>query len=107
MADPPRATDRLFFAVFPDPATATRIALLGQELRRQHGLHGKMLASERLHVALHHVGDYVHLPDAVTAAAREVAATVRLPTFTVAFNCAASLRGRPDNQPFVLRVDEG
>lgn len=107
MAEQPRATDRLFFAVFPDPAATARLALLGQELRRQHGLKGKVLPPERLHVSLHHVGDYVCLPDAVTAAAREVAATVRLPTFTVAFNSAASLRGRHDNQPFVLRGDDG
>lgn len=108
MADQPRATDRLFFAVFPDPATATRIAAVGQELRCQHGLKGKALATERLHVSLHHVGDYyLRLPDEVVSAAREVAAGVHLPSFTVAFNSAASFRGRPDNQPFVLRGDDG
>ena len=107
MTDPPRATDRLFFAIFPDPAAAARLAALGQQLRCQHGLKGKVLASERLHVSLHHVGDYVGLPDAVTAAAREVAASVRLPAFTVAFNSVSSFRGRPDNQPLVLRGDDG
>ena len=107
MADQPRATDRLFFVVFPDPATAARLAHLAQQLRCEHGLRGKVLTPERLHVALHHVGDYVGLPDTVIAAAREVAATVHLPAFTVAFNSVASLRGRPDNQPFVLRGDDG
>lgn len=107
MADQPRATDRLFFAVFPDRATAAHLAHLAQQLRCELGLQGKVLAPERLHVALHHVGDYVGLPDAVTASAREVAEAVRLPAFTVAFSSAASLRGRPDNQPFVLRGNDG
>jgi 2'-5' RNA ligase len=107
MADTPRATDRLFFAVLPDPIVAARLTLLGQELRCRHRLKGKVLAPERLHVSLHHIGDFVSLPDAVTLAAREVAATVHMPGFTAVFNSVASLRGRRDNQPFVLRGDQG
>lgn len=100
-------TDRLFFAVFPDDGAAGEIARLARELRLQHGLKGKPLAPERLHVSLHHVGDYHDLPQDIVAAARDIASTISIPRFTVAFNGAASFRGRPDNQPFVLRGDDG
>jgi 2'-5' RNA ligase len=107
MAAQPRATDRLFFAVFPDRAAVTRLTALGEELRSRHGLKGRVLAPERLHVSLHHVGDYLGVPDAAVTQACEIAAGIRLPAFSVAFNSARSLRGRPDNQPFVVRGDDG
>lgn len=66
-----------------------------------------MLPVERLHVSLQHVGDFVGLPDTVVGQASRIAASVRRPTFTVAFNCVMSFRGRPGNQPFVLRGDGG
>jgi 2'-5' RNA ligase len=104
---PQQPTDRLFFAIFPDAGAAARIARLGQALRAQHGLKGKPLATERLHVSLHHVGDYAGLPQHIVAAACRVAATVAVRPFTVEFNGAASFRGRPGNQPFVLLGDDG
>lgn len=108
MAELRALTDRLFFAVFPDAGAAARIAELGQELRCQHRLRGKALVTERLHVSLHHVGDYAHAPDQHTVGlARDVAASVRLPSFAVEFNGAMSFRGRRDNQPFVLHGDDG
>jgi len=107
MTDRRHVTDRLFFAVFPDGDAAACVARLARELQCEHGLKGKALATERLHVSLHHVGDYPHLPGDVVSAARAVAETVRMPAFTVAFNSAASFRGRSDNQPLVLRGDDG
>jgi 2'-5' RNA ligase len=108
MAEHQAFTDRLFFAVFPGASAAQRIARLGEELRYRHGLRGKALASDRLHVSLHHVGDYVRPPDGtIVAAACDVAASVRMPSFAVEFNSAVSFRGRRDNQPFVLHGDDG
>lgn len=66
-----------------------------------------MLAAERLHVSLRHVGDHPGLPDAVVDKASTIAATVRRPSFTVAFNSVMSLHGRRGNQPFILRRDDG
>jgi 2'-5' RNA ligase len=108
MAELRTSTDRLFFAVFPNVDAAARIARLGDGLRCQHHLRGKALATERLHVSLHHVGDFVRPPDqGIVAAARDVAAGVHRPSFAVEFNGAMSFRGRPDNQPFVLHGDDG
>jgi 2'-5' RNA ligase len=101
------ATDRLFFAIFPDERAARHIAQLAQGLRAHHGMKGKPLATQRFHVSLHHVGDYAGLPADVASAARDVASAVAPPPFTVAFTSAASFRGRPDNQPLVLRGDDG
>jgi 2'-5' RNA ligase len=108
MAELPASTDRLFFAVFPDADAAARIAQVCEDLRRQHRLRGKPLAAERLHVSLHHVGDFAQPPDqGVVAAVRDVAGRVHLPPFAVEFNGAMSFRGRRDNQPFVLHGDDG
>ena len=107
MLDQRPVTDRLFLATFPDPDTAAHLAELGHALRLQHALKAKPFAPDRFHVSLHHVGDYAGLPQDVVSSVREVAAAVAMPPFTVAFNAAASLRGRPGNQPFVLRGDDG
>ncbi|MEO6968663.1 MAG: 2'-5' RNA ligase family protein [Rhodanobacteraceae bacterium] len=100
------ATDRFFFAVFPAPDSAARIAALAQTLRRQHGLRGKPLAAARLHVTLHHLGDYAGLPPTLVASAEAAAARVNLPAFDVAFDSASSFAGRSRQRPLVLRCKE-
>jgi RNA 2',3'-cyclic 3'-phosphodiesterase len=103
----PQPTDRLFFAIFPDVDAAARIAQLARRLRSEHGLKGKPLATKRLHVTLHYLGDYVGLPQAIVAAASAAAATVALPSFEVALDRVASFSGRPRNRPFVLLGGDG
>jgi 2'-5' RNA ligase len=105
--DLPRATDRLFFAVFPDAVTAARIVDIAQALRDSLGLRGKPLRADRLHVTLHHLGDYAGLPQDVLAMAREAAAGVEAPGFEVGFDRASSFNGKPRNHPFVLLGDTG
>lgn len=102
----PQPTDRLFFAIFPDVATAARIATLAQRLRAEHGLKGKPLATERFHVTLHPLGDYLGLPQEIVAAAGEAASAVVMPPFELAFDRAGSFLGRPRNRPFVLRAGD-
>jgi 2'-5' RNA ligase len=103
----PRPTDRLFFAIFPDAAAATRVAELAQHLRGEYGLRGKLLTTERFHVTLHHLGDYVGLPQDVVAMATEAAAGVAMPPFDVAFDRAVSFSGRPRSLPLVLSGGDG
>lgn len=104
----PKLTDRLFFAIFPDRDSASRIAELAQQLRDEHGLRGKPLKTERFHVTLHHLGDYAGLPQGIVTCAGEAAAcvTVAMPPFEVAFDRAASFSSAPRNRPFVLRGGE-
>lgn len=104
---PSQPTDRLFFAIFPGATAAARIAQLAQHLRGEHGLKGRPLATERFHITLHHLGDYVGLPQSVVAAAGDAAAAVVMSPFEVAFDRAGSFSGRPRNRPFVLRAGDG
>jgi hypothetical protein len=55
---PSKPTDRLFFALFPSEEAIPQIVKTSQQLRDVHGLTGKSLSNDRLHVTLHHVGDY-------------------------------------------------
>lgn len=99
---PALPTDRLFFAVHPDAATAERIATLAAALRSEHGLRGRPLAAERLHVTLHHLGDYAGLPDEVVRMAGEAAGRVGAAPFDASFDRAASFAARSGKKPFVL-----
>lgn len=53
-----KTTERLFFAVMADAITATHAAQIGSALLQAGLVEGKPLAPERLHVTLHHLGDY-------------------------------------------------
>ena len=99
----PRLTDRLFFALQPDADTARRIARIGEALRLEHALKGRVTAPERLHTTLLHLGDYAGFPDDLARRARDVAAALPpLAPFDVAFDRVMSFK-RPRNQPLVLR----
>jgi 2'-5' RNA ligase len=100
-------TDRLFFALFPPPAAAAQIYALQQDLRVQHGLWGRSLAMERLHVTLCHLGDYAGLPPGIVAKACEAASRLKALSFGVTFDRALSFAGRARNRPFVLRSRQG
>lgn len=99
----PQPTDRLFFAIYPDAATAAHIAQLAQQLRAEQALLGKPLKPERFHVTLHHLGDYAGLPQDLVAAACGAAASVAAAPFDITFDRAASFASTPRNRPFVLR----
>ena len=102
-----KPTDRLFFALFPSEEAIPQIVKTSQQLRDEHGLTGKSLSNDRLHVTLHHVGDYAGgLPSGLVEAAREAASKVVMTAFDVTFNRAMSFLGRPKNKPFVLRGNE-
>jgi RNA 2',3'-cyclic 3'-phosphodiesterase len=105
---PPKPTDRLFFALFPSEEAIPQIVKASQNLRDAHGLTGKSLSNDRLHVTLHHVGDYAGgLPNGLVEAAQDVAATIAMPAFGMTFDRAMSFAGSPRNKPFVLRGNEG
>ena len=102
----PRPTDRLFFAIYPNRDAAARIARLAQRQRSVQGLQGSPLATEHFHITLHHLGDYVGVPQTIVAAAGEAASAVAMPPFEVVFDRAASF-DKPRNRPFVLRGGDG
>ena len=95
-------TDRLFFAVLPDPETAARISDLAQRLRGKHGLTGKPVKAEHFHVTLFHVCDSVGLPSELVDAVAERAASVAMPPFRAEFDRIMSFR----NGALVLAGDD-
>jgi 2'-5' RNA ligase len=99
--------DGLFFAIFPDEVAAVNISRLIKSQRRVHGLKGRPILMERLHVSLHHIGCYVGLPRGITTAECEAAAAVVMSPFDIAFDRAMSFSGRSGNRPFVLRGGDG
>jgi RNA 2',3'-cyclic 3'-phosphodiesterase len=102
-----KPTDRLFFALFPSDEVIPQIVKTSQQLRDEHGLTGKSLLNDRLHVTLHHVGDYAGgLPNGLIEAAQNVAAKIAMPAFDVTFDRTMSFAGRPRNRPFVMRGNE-
>jgi len=103
-AQPP--SDRLFFAVHPDARAAQRIVKLAHSLRAKHGLRGKPIPADRVHVTLHHLGDHAGLPDSLIAMASEAAARVSMSQFEVEFDRVASFSGNGGRKhPCVLRND--
>lgn len=105
--DPPTPTDRLMFLLYPDAATAERIAAEARRLRESLNLRGQLLLTDRLHVTLHHLGDYVGLPADVVRKGEAAGAAVAAAPFDVAFDRAASFANRPGNNPFTLQGGEG
>jgi RNA 2',3'-cyclic 3'-phosphodiesterase len=104
---PQRATDGLFFALFPDANAAARIAVLARRLRGDYGLRGAPLRTDRFHVTLHHLGNYAGLPQGVVAMASQAAAAVAMPPFNIGFNRVASFSSAPRNRPLVLLGHDG
>lgn len=97
-----QATDRLFFAVFPEPAAGERIAQLARDMRATHALRGNPLLTGRLHVTLFALGDYAGLPVHIVERATEAAARVHTEPFEVSLDTVGSFIGRRDH-PLVLR----
>ncbi|HEX7917697.1 RNA 2',3'-cyclic phosphodiesterase [Rudaea sp.] len=100
-------TDRLFFAVFPDTAAGEAIARLADDIGRQHDLRGAPLKRERLHITLHHLGDYAGLPAALVEDARRAAAQIVATPFEVTFDRVKSFAGRAEKKPCVLVGADG
>jgi RNA 2',3'-cyclic 3'-phosphodiesterase len=104
---PAAPTDRLFFAIFPDPDACARVEPLAAALRARFALKGKPLATGRFHVTLFHLGDFLGVPPGVVARAREVASSVATPAFQIEFDRVLSFKGRPGHRPLVMTGGEG
>ena len=68
---------------------------------------GKPIATDRLHVTSHFLGDFPGLPKDVIASASVAAASLTSRPFEVAFDRVMSFDGKPHNRPFVLRGGKG
>jgi len=98
---------RLFFALMPDAHTAEHMARIGERLRAELGIRSRLLQTERLHITLHHLGDFAHVPEVIVARACAAAAKLVVPPFDVTFDQVLSFHGRPDHRPLVLTGTTG
>lgn len=102
-----RGSDRLFFALVPSALASGIISEFAHESRYRHGLLGRPLTPERLHVSLVHLGDFHGVPHHfVEAAGKAVSAVAAsLAPFEVKFDFAESFRRKKGLRPFVLRQE--
>jgi 2'-5' RNA ligase len=104
----PKRPERLFFGVFPDTETSIRVGRFGEQFIRERCLKGRPLRAERLHVSLHHVGDYKRLQTKFLYAAKQAGTAVSMRRFEVTFRFIESFEGppptdaRPYRRPLVL-----
>lgn len=105
--DPPTPTDRLMFLLYPDASTADRIAEEARRLREALGLRGQILQTDRFHVTLHHLGDYVGLPVERVRQGEAAGEAINVAAFEVSLDRAMSFANRPGNNPFTLQAGDG
>ncbi|MDH4907385.1 RNA 2',3'-cyclic phosphodiesterase [Xanthomonas axonopodis pv. ricini] len=102
-----KTTERLFFAVMADASTAEHAARIADRLLQGGHAEGKALARERLHVTLHHLGDYAGgLPPSLVSRASQAATRVQMDAFEVEFDRVGTFGGRRSQLPCVLRGEE-
>ncbi|PPU78116.1 MULTISPECIES: RNA 2',3'-cyclic phosphodiesterase [Xanthomonas] len=102
-----KTTERLFFAVMADAQTAQRASDIANALLQAGQVDGKRLGRERLHVTLHHLGDYAGgLPPSLVSRASQAAERIALPAFEVEFDRVGTFGGRRSQLPCVLRGEE-
>jgi 2'-5' RNA ligase len=100
-------TNRLFFALMPEAPAATRAGELVETLRGSCRLTARALPPKRLHVSLHHVGDFAGLPEAVVARAKEAGDALKSKSFAIRFDRAGSFLRKQRTLPLVLRGGAG
>ena len=97
-----------FLALFPDPNIAEQMIELGNTIRRENGMHGRLRPLSHLHVSLHFFGYGSDISEALAAILTPTckAVATQTPPFDIESDCAMSFRGRPGNNPLVLKGDD-
>ncbi|MFT3955350.1 MAG: 2'-5' RNA ligase family protein [Piscinibacter sp.] len=101
-------THRLFFAVRPDTTAAARATTQRQRIQDAYALRGGAVATERLHVTLHWLGDHAgELPTESIGAALAAGARIETGPFGVVFDRLVSLGRETRPGPVVLTGGTG
>ncbi|HET7413716.1 MAG TPA: 2'-5' RNA ligase family protein [Pararhizobium sp.] len=93
----PARPERLFFGVFPDAEAAGRINKSAARLFGEGRFEETWIRTDRLHLSLHHIGDYKHLPTKLIYAARQAGGAVWIEPFEMTFDAVGSYEGTPTN----------
>ncbi len=98
---------RLFFAIRPDAAAAAVAAQLTEQAVAAHGLGGRPVEAERLHVTLHWLHDHPGVPSAMIAAATQAGDAIEAGPFGVGFDRLESFGDARRGGPLVLSGQAG
>jgi 2'-5' RNA ligase len=97
-----RPNRRLFLGIWPDEPAANRMTMLMRLLRRDGIMPGKPVETDRLHLTLFHLGDFVdHIPPSLIPAVQTAAASLRRTPLDVVFDRIGGTRGQ-----FLLRASD-
>ncbi|MCW3477288.1 2'-5' RNA ligase family protein [Limobrevibacterium gyesilva] len=93
---------RLFFGLWPDALATKSLTRLMAQLCIDGTMPGRPVDADRLHLTLHHLGDFVdQIPPSLMPAAQAAASNVRMPPFEIAFDRIGGTRGQ-----FLLRASD-
>ena len=99
-------TQRLYFAVVPEPAMCERIGELAEAMRGEHGLQAVLTGEEVPLIILQHIGDFPGVNARTLKRICMAAAKVQRPSFEVCFDHVGSLPG-DGRYPFSLQCGAG
>jgi len=100
--------ERLFFCLMLPASAADAASEVLARSRAGHGLEGKPIRKDRLHVTLVHIGDYPNeAPPTVVEAMRQAGGSLAAPAFEVLFDRVSSFAGAPGKYPHVLVGEQG
>ncbi|RUL71057.1 RNA 2',3'-cyclic phosphodiesterase [Dyella choica] len=100
-------TDRLYLAIFPDPAYATRFEAFAAKHLAARRMDGKPVEASRLHVTLFHLGDYTELPPGLATQAADALTRLEVEPFSICFDQIGSFGNRHSHGDFVLTGSDG
>ncbi|GGA44757.1 RNA 2',3'-cyclic phosphodiesterase [Dyella nitratireducens] len=100
-------TDRLFLAVFPDPAYAARFEIFAAKHLAARRMDGKPVEAARIHLTLFHLGDFTELPPGLATRAAEALSHLEAEPFTIRFDQIGSFNNRSSHGDFVLTASDG
>jgi 2'-5' RNA ligase len=103
--EPEEATDRLILVLYPENAAVLSIDEERRLLMQRHGLSGRLVRADLLHMTMIHIGDFIGLPRGVLSAATEAMTAVRAQAFDVVLDRTLSFLGQPGVLPFVLLAE--
>lgn len=99
-------TQRLYFAVVPEPEVCERIGELAEALRSEHGLQAVLTGEEVPLIIVQHLGDFPGVDARTLKRICLAAAKVQRPAFEVCFDYVGSLPG-DGRYPFALQCGAG
>jgi 2'-5' RNA ligase len=104
----PKKPERLFYCLMPDLEACGRVVCFSDGFFVENDIRGERLKAERLHMTLHHVGDYERLSTALLYRAKLAGKAVSEGQFELSLCSIRSFPpapNKPNRRPVVLLGD--